>query len=208
MIRIFNKQLVAVESGSVYVADIYCDSSDTKPTTELANGSTLTEVDTGKRYLFNEATTSWVEVSGGGGGGSTNTKTHFENENLALLPEEIENIASTLFGHSTVEENFVGLATAMGNGDASMMITIKQGGNTMAIAPLFNTPGFGYISMQAAQSDFSQGAYLSLAYNAENDYVYVLTANMLMSGQVINIKSMLTNYTFDLDVYYHPMPTA
>lgn len=72
MIRIFNKQLVAVESGSVYVADIYCDSSDTKPTTELANGSTLTEVDTGKRYLFNEATTSWVEVSGGGGGGSTN----------------------------------------------------------------------------------------------------------------------------------------
>ena len=63
MIRIFNNQLVAVENGAAKnVATIYCDSTDTKPTSDLANGSTLTEVDTGKNYLFNEETSSWVEM--------------------------------------------------------------------------------------------------------------------------------------------------
>lgn len=37
------------------------NSSDTKPTRDVAMGSTFQEVDTGKRYRFNEASGEWVE---------------------------------------------------------------------------------------------------------------------------------------------------
>lgn len=71
MIRTYNKQTVVVEQGvAKYLADIFCNSADTKPTDGLVNGSKLTEVDTGKTYLFDEANTEWVEYSEGGGGGT------------------------------------------------------------------------------------------------------------------------------------------
>ena len=41
--------------------EIFCDSNDTKPTADVATGSSCTEVDTGDIYLFNEATGLWVE---------------------------------------------------------------------------------------------------------------------------------------------------
>lgn len=63
MIRRYDEQLVELEGGgSKYVATIYCNSTDNKPTTDLVNGSKLIEVDTGKQYLFNEATSAWVEI--------------------------------------------------------------------------------------------------------------------------------------------------
>lgn len=39
----------------------FCLSSDTKPTAGIANGSILTEMNTGKIYMFNEAGKAWVE---------------------------------------------------------------------------------------------------------------------------------------------------
>lgn len=39
----------------------YCDSSETKPTELIAEGSTLTEPDTGKVYMYNVKTSSWIE---------------------------------------------------------------------------------------------------------------------------------------------------
>lgn len=47
----------------------YCLSTDTKPTS-ADNGSDLYEIDTGKSYKFNEATSAWVEQPSGGGGGA------------------------------------------------------------------------------------------------------------------------------------------
>lgn len=52
----FNKDLRYVE--------IYCLSTDTKPTTGIVTGSFCMEVDTGKTFLFNEEAASdskWVE---------------------------------------------------------------------------------------------------------------------------------------------------
>ena len=55
-------------------------STDSKPTSydgaDVGNGSTLFEMDTSKRYVFNEDGSEWVEFtfcdcSGGGGGGSS-----------------------------------------------------------------------------------------------------------------------------------------
>ena len=37
-------------------------STDSKPTTGIITGSTFVEVDTGKVYLFNESSSTWVEV--------------------------------------------------------------------------------------------------------------------------------------------------
>ena len=47
--------------------EYYGLSSDTKPSSK--NGDSFTEIDTGKRYLFNEAGSAWIEQAGGGGGG-------------------------------------------------------------------------------------------------------------------------------------------
>lgn len=70
MIRQYNNRTVQVENGvTKYLADIFCNSTDTKPTANLVNGSKLTEVDTGKTFLYDEADTEWVEYSAGGGGG-------------------------------------------------------------------------------------------------------------------------------------------
>ena len=70
MIRQYNNRTVQVENGvTKYLADIFCNSTDTKPTANLVNGSKLTEVDTGKTFLYDEGGSEWVEYSAGGGGG-------------------------------------------------------------------------------------------------------------------------------------------
>ena len=49
----------------------YCGlSTDTKPTDEVVNGSTFFEIDTSKKYMFDEQNQNWIEQSSGGGGGS------------------------------------------------------------------------------------------------------------------------------------------
>ena len=40
---------------------LVCLSTDTKPTTGIANGSVCLEMDTGKIYLFDEANAEWLE---------------------------------------------------------------------------------------------------------------------------------------------------
>ena len=44
------------------MVEIFCNSTDTKPTEGLTNGSTCVEVDTGKLFLFDEKDGDWVEV--------------------------------------------------------------------------------------------------------------------------------------------------
>ena len=41
--------------------ELACDSSETKPTDMIADGSMCLETDTGKVFVFNEKTTAWVE---------------------------------------------------------------------------------------------------------------------------------------------------
>ena len=52
-----------IREGGVKVQEIsgYCLAADTKPTDGIANGSVLTEMDTGKIYMFDEAGSQWVE---------------------------------------------------------------------------------------------------------------------------------------------------
>lgn len=47
--------------GKKYV-EIYGTSSESKPTDGIVTGSVFVEVNTGKVFLFNEDSSSWVEV--------------------------------------------------------------------------------------------------------------------------------------------------
>lgn len=47
--------------GEVY-NDVRCLSTDEKPTDGIRNGSTLVEIDTGSKYLFDASTGEWNDV--------------------------------------------------------------------------------------------------------------------------------------------------
>lgn len=50
------------------MTEVRCLSTDSKPT-NVPNGSMLTEINTGKTYVFDATNSAWSEVSSGGGGG-------------------------------------------------------------------------------------------------------------------------------------------
>ena len=62
-VRASNAKMVFIDGNQVkQMVELFGTSGDSKPTTGYANGSTFLEVDTGKIYLFNESTSSWVEL--------------------------------------------------------------------------------------------------------------------------------------------------
>lgn len=60
MITFTKVQEQIYDSGKTYVEGA-CLSTDSKPT-DVANGSILVEMDSGKIYMFNESATAWVEI--------------------------------------------------------------------------------------------------------------------------------------------------
>lgn len=51
------------ENGvDMFYVELSCDSSETKPTTGIIDGSVAIESNTGKGFLFNEKSGDWVEV--------------------------------------------------------------------------------------------------------------------------------------------------
>lgn len=57
-----NRQTFYFANGKVMVEAAGL-STDTKPTTGIANGSTFIEMDTSKLYFFDEANSTWEEWS-------------------------------------------------------------------------------------------------------------------------------------------------
>jgi len=61
-IRVVGDVPVQDESGNLlHIQDMFGLSDDSKPTTGLATGSSFVEVDTGKAFLFDESSSSWME---------------------------------------------------------------------------------------------------------------------------------------------------
>ena len=53
-----------VSLNTIYTQQKYvCNSSDTKPTAGVPNGSKLLELDTQKVYVYDEENVTWVEVT-------------------------------------------------------------------------------------------------------------------------------------------------
>lgn len=58
--------MISINRQSMYgktYNDVRCLSTDPKPTDKIKNGSTLIEIDTGRKYLFDGSTSSWVEIN-------------------------------------------------------------------------------------------------------------------------------------------------
>lgn len=62
MVRITDDRLIT-NSGKRLI-EAYGLSSDTKPTTNIAQGSVFIEIDTSNAYFFNEASSAWVKAGG------------------------------------------------------------------------------------------------------------------------------------------------
>lgn len=60
MVRITDDRLIT-NSGKRLI-EAYGLSSDTKPTTNIAQGSVFIEIDTSNAYFFNEASSAWVKA--------------------------------------------------------------------------------------------------------------------------------------------------
>ena len=54
-------EAVTKENNSQYIESV-CLSTDTKPTSGVANGSVCIEMNTGKVFMYNEAGSAWVEL--------------------------------------------------------------------------------------------------------------------------------------------------
>ena len=50
-------------NGSKNRVEGECLSTDTKPTTDIANGSILIEMDTGKIFMFDATNSTWREIA-------------------------------------------------------------------------------------------------------------------------------------------------
>lgn len=59
MIRALVERAFTAEKKYV---ELFGLSTDSKPTTGIVTGSVFVEVNTGKCYLFNESSSTWVEV--------------------------------------------------------------------------------------------------------------------------------------------------
>ena len=57
-----NKKSIYVGNEKCLVESA-CLSTDSKPTTGIANGSICIEMNTGKIFMFNEAGSAWVELT-------------------------------------------------------------------------------------------------------------------------------------------------
>ena len=62
MVRVLYKSDVDGAQGDMYYYRFAGNSNDDKPTATVATGSRFTEVDTSKKYRFNEASGEWVET--------------------------------------------------------------------------------------------------------------------------------------------------
>lgn len=51
-----------VNEDNINYVEIAGDSSETKPTTGIVDGSTFLETNTGDFYVFNEKTSTWVKM--------------------------------------------------------------------------------------------------------------------------------------------------
>lgn len=63
----FTNITASYNNGDVLI-EAACLSTDTKPTDGIANGSSCIEMDTGDKYMFDEAGGQWIKLGSGGGG--------------------------------------------------------------------------------------------------------------------------------------------
>lgn len=122
----------------------YCLSTDTKPT-YADNGSDLYEIDTGKSYKFNEATSAWVEQPGGGGGGSAiiPPQTYMANcSTRANVAEKIVTVSNSSSFPSVLTDGIcVGIRFSKNNTQDTITLNVNGTGGKYAVTKNYDDVG-------------------------------------------------------------------
>ena len=104
-------------------------STDTKPTDKfdglsIQNGSEYTEVDTGKKFLFDYDNATWYEVqTGGGGSGFTPTTEQLAAMNSGITAEDVTQIGINQNNISSVQNV---LSQTYNSADCNMSVYLYQ----------------------------------------------------------------------------------
>lgn len=166
MIRTLRRYIATDGNDNKEYIYIACLSTDTKPTTGIITGSAAIEVDTGKRYEFNEVAGEWVEQPASGGGGSGLPPVTSEDNGKVLGVEDGE------WGPVEAPSGLPDV-TASDNGE---VLTVENGAWTVGDAPsefftvTVSNSYFGAITADRTYSEinaaFSAGTPILMVYKA------------------------------------------
>ena len=109
-------------------------STDDKPTTKVANGSTFKEIDTGKEYLFDYSGGEWHEApssGGGGGGGGGGGSDELFIGTVTVSGSTLSTLTCT--ADKTLAETLEASATKR------ILIRVIDGDDTQDVLPVFST---------------------------------------------------------------------
>ena len=197
------------EPALTYYYEIAGDSTETKPTANVADGSIFTETDTGDVYIYNAKGAEWNKMFGLSGGGAGQNKKSVITGTLATFADDF----AELFGVSTYLES-LGVVLDFKRNNVSAVLKID--GTVLGVGTYyFNLvcdpdPGneSGYIFAQVFIWDagvLQNGALFTLLY--QND-AYTVSAWVYQNGDGTNptdIMPYAANIPYELTVYYHPM---
>lgn len=199
------------EPALTYYYEIAGDSTETKPTANVADGSIFTETDTGDVYIYNAKGAEWNKMFGlSGGGGAGQNKKSVITGTLATFADDF----AEFFGITNkAEATQILLDYKSGKYNSVLYIdgtVLGAGGNYFP----FNTDyspdsvsvhwyGFGFI-WGIPEGVLETGALIDLKY----DDGFTLYAWMYQNGDGTNptdIMPYAANIPYELTVYEHPM---
>lgn len=198
------------EPALTYYYEISGDSTETKPTANVADGSIFTETDTGDVYIYNAKGAEWNKMFGLSGGGAGQNKKSVITGTLATFADDF----AELFGVSTLLDS-LGVVLDFKKNNVSAVLKID--GTVLGVGTSYfnlvcdpdpeNESGYLFAQAFLWQGDgnLTKGALLTLLY--END-AYTVSAWMYQNGDGTNptdIMQYAANIPYKLTVYYHPM---
>lgn len=130
---------VDVGNGKILVQAV-CLSTDTKPTTGIANGSTLIEINTSKTYMFDEESGEWDEVSQGGGGGGGSGSSDFSTAQMTIICEESADTNKNITDIVLIEDGALTTSVRLPYFDS-----ISNNGTKVCTVVLYDGNAYGYL---------------------------------------------------------------
>ena len=118
-----------VQNGKKLVS-LALKSTDSKPTSGVMNGSTCIEVNTGKKYVYDEEGSQWTEIgnSGGGGGGGGDFSTAEVTISKGAMGEQVDGIIPWLSEEDSETYSTIELVD-----EGTLTVKVPMGGGSITV---------------------------------------------------------------------------